>query len=63
MTKRNPVQKEWAVPMQFKGWGTAFVKAATAEEAEAIAESGDYNNSEIDETSDWEVCGTAEENQ
>ena len=63
MTKRKTADKEWLVPMKFKGWGTAFVTAATAEEAEAKAAAGEYHNSEIDETRDWDVDGSAEENQ
>lgn len=43
--------------MRFVGLGSAFVTAVTAEEAAEKAESGDYIESEIDQTNDWEVDG------
>lgn len=63
MTKRKVPDKEWLVPMKFKGWGTAFVAAATAKEAEEKVANGENHHSEVDETSEWEVAGSAELNQ
>jgi hypothetical protein len=61
--KEKPQAKEWIVPMRFVGLGSAFVTAVTAEEAAEKAESGDYIESEIDETNDWEVDGEPKLNE
>lgn len=54
-------QIEWMVPMRYRGQGTCFVTAETADEAVAMARSG-AGNFEEGETEDWEVAGSPEPN-
>lgn len=56
----EPEIRQWSVPYRVTRCGTATVEARTAEEAEAMVESGDFEESECDERIGWELDGSAE---
>ncbi len=56
--KPAPPIMTWFVPMQYTYRGLVTVQAATAEEAERLAKSGDFENlGDGEELVDWEVIG------
>lgn len=63
MAKRKDITPtEWLVPMKFRGTGTAYVTASSAEEAEEMARRGNFHGSEVGETEEWQIDGSAEPN-